>query len=45
MPVWLGFLWTMPNTLLGLVVGLFTFQMPRLDGAIIFDGRPAASRS
>ncbi len=40
MPIWLGFLWTMPNTLLGLIVGLFTFQMPRLDGAIIFDRTP-----
>jgi hypothetical protein len=40
MLVWLGFLWTLPNTLLGLVVGLFTFQMPRLDGAIIFDKTP-----
>ncbi len=40
MPVLLGFLWTMPNTLLGLIVGLFTFQMPRLDGAIIFDKTP-----
>ncbi|MGZ5295757.1 MAG: hypothetical protein ACXWDU_03660 [Actinomycetota bacterium] len=40
MPLWLGFLWTMPNTLLGLVVGLCTFQTPRLDGAIIFDAVP-----
>lgn len=40
MPVWLGFLWTMPNTLLGLIVGLLTFQAPRLDGAIIFDRTP-----
>ncbi len=40
MPIWLGFLWTMPNTLLGLLVGLFTFQTPRLDGAIIFDKAP-----
>jgi hypothetical protein len=40
MPIWLGFLWTMPNTLLGLIAGLFTFQMPRLDGAIIFDKTP-----
>jgi len=30
----------MPNTLLGLLVGLCTFQMPRLDGAIIFDKTP-----
>ena len=40
MPAWLGFLWTMPNTLLGLIVGLCTLQMPRLDGAIIFDKTP-----
>jgi hypothetical protein len=40
MPFWLGYLWTMPNTLLGLIVGLFTFQIPRLDGAIIFDTTP-----
>jgi hypothetical protein len=40
MPLWLGYLWTMPNTLLGLIVGLCTFQMPRLDGAIIFDKVP-----
>lgn len=40
MAIWLGFIWTMPNTLLGLIVGLFTFQAPRLDGAIIFDRTP-----
>jgi hypothetical protein len=40
MPPWLGLLWTMPNTLLGLIVGLCTLQMPRLDGAIIFDKTP-----
>ena len=40
MPVWLGLLWTMPNTLIGMVIGLFTFQVPRLDGAIIFDKEP-----
>lgn len=40
MPIWLGFIWTMPNTLIGLIVGLFTFQIPRLDGAIIFDRTP-----
>ncbi|HEX6581523.1 MAG TPA: hypothetical protein VF195_11710 [Actinomycetota bacterium] len=38
MPVWLGFLWTLPNTLLGLVLGAFTLQIPRLDhGVVIFD--------
>ncbi len=40
MPIWLGFVWTVPNTVLGLVIGLFTFQVPRLDGAVIFDDRP-----
>ena len=40
-PTWLGFVWTLPNTLLGLVVGLLTFQLPRLtDGALIFDRTP-----
>jgi hypothetical protein len=38
MPTWLGFVWTLPNTLLGLVAGLLTFQTPRVgDGAVIFD--------
>jgi hypothetical protein len=37
----LGFLWTLPNTILGLVLGLLTFSVPRLEGgAIIFDRRP-----
>ena len=40
MPTWLGFVWTVPNTLLGLLVGACTFQMPRLDGAVIFDREP-----
>lgn len=40
MPVWLGFIWTLPNTLIGLALGLFTFQAPRLDGAVIFDRAP-----
>jgi len=40
-PTWLGFIWTLPNTLLGLAVGLLTFQRPRLaDGALIFDRAP-----
>lgn len=35
-----GFVWTMPNTLLGLVLGALTFQAPRLHGgAIVFDRR------
>lgn len=39
-PISLGFWWTLPNTLLGLLVGFCTFQTPRLDGAIIFDKVP-----
>lgn len=41
MPTWLGFLWTAPNTLLGLLLGALTFQRPRLDdGLIVFDRAP-----
>jgi hypothetical protein len=41
MPTWLGFVWTLPNTLLGLVLGLLTFQRPRLEGGlVVFDRRP-----
>jgi hypothetical protein len=41
MPTWLGFLWTSPNTLLGLILGALTFQWPRLeDGVIVFDRVP-----
>lgn len=37
----LGFVWTLPNTLLGLVLGAFTFQAPRIHGgAIVFDHGP-----
>jgi hypothetical protein len=37
----LGFVWTLPNTLLGLVLGALTFQVPRLNaGAIVFDRGP-----
>jgi hypothetical protein len=40
-PTWLGFVWTLPNTLLGLVLGLCTFQIPRLaHGALLFDRAP-----
>jgi hypothetical protein len=40
-PTWLGFVWTSPNTLIGLILGLFTFHLPRLsDGALIFDRTP-----
>lgn len=40
MPTWLGFIWTLPNTLIGLALGLCTFQAPRVDGALIFDRAP-----
>lgn len=44
MPVvlaWLGFVWTLPNTLLGLALGVLTFQHPRVDhGLVIFDRGP-----
>jgi hypothetical protein len=34
------FLWTLPNTLLGVVAGAFTFQRPRVvEGALVFDRR------
>ena len=37
----LGFVWAMPNTLLGLLVGALTFQTPRIHGgAIVFDRGP-----
>jgi hypothetical protein len=35
-----GFLWTLPNTIIGLLLGLLTFQRPRLaGGALLFDHR------
>lgn len=41
MPIWLGFVWTLPNTLVGLALGLFTFQVPRIQhGVILFDRGP-----
>ena len=44
MPGWLtvlGFVWTLPCTLLGAVLGVFTFQLPRLaHGALLFDREP-----
>ncbi|HEY8202945.1 MAG TPA: hypothetical protein VII47_16550, partial [Actinomycetota bacterium] len=34
----LGFVWTLPNTIIGLVLGALTFQRPRVEhGAILFD--------
>jgi hypothetical protein len=43
----LGFLWTLPNTVLGLAFGALTFQRPRVaHGALLFDraGRRGAAR-
>jgi hypothetical protein len=38
---WLGFVWTSPNTLLGLLLGLLTFQVPRVaHGLVLFDRAP-----
>jgi hypothetical protein len=40
-PDWLGFVWALPNTLLGLVAGLLTFQRPRIaHGLLLFDREP-----
>jgi len=40
-PTWLGFVWTLPNTLIGLVLGACTFRPPRLaHGLLLFDGAP-----
>ena len=37
----LGFVWTLPNTVLGLVAGALTFQRPRaVEGALVFDRGP-----
>jgi hypothetical protein len=41
MPIWLGFVWTLPNTVLGLLAGLLTFQRPRVaHGLLLFDRTP-----
>jgi hypothetical protein len=41
MPTAFGFVWTLPNTALGLILGALTFQVPRiLGGAILFDRGP-----
>jgi hypothetical protein len=41
MPTWLGFIWTLPNTALGLVLGALTFQAPRIrHGLVLFDRAP-----
>jgi hypothetical protein len=34
----LAYIWASPNTLLGFILGLFSFQRPRLDGGVfVFD--------
>ena len=41
MPTWLGFVWTSPNTALGLLAGALTFRMPRVaHGLVLFDRGP-----
>lgn len=41
MPTWLGFVWTLPNTIIGVLLGLATFQRPRLaHGLLVFDRGP-----
>jgi hypothetical protein len=40
-PIWLGFAWTLPNTLLGVILGLLTFQAPHMhEGLVLFDRHP-----
>jgi hypothetical protein len=37
----LGFLWTLPNTAIGLILGGLSFVRPRIaHGVVIFEGRP-----
>ncbi len=37
----IGFVWTLPNTVLGLLLGALTFQRPRVyGGALVFDRGP-----
>ena len=34
----LGYVWALPNTILGLLLGVLSFQRPRLDrGVVVFD--------
>ena len=40
-PTWLGFVWTLPNTAIGMLLGLLTFQVPRVaEGTLIYDKGP-----
>jgi hypothetical protein len=35
------YLWALPNTLVGLILGLVSFRFPRLDeGLLVFEGSP-----
>jgi hypothetical protein len=37
----LGYVWALPNTFLGLLLGVLSFQRPRLDqGVVVFDRAP-----
>lgn len=41
MPTALGFVWTLPNTAIGFVLGLLTFRVPRVaHGLLLFDRGP-----
>lgn len=41
MPPWLGFVWALPTTALGVLAGLLTFQRPRIaNGLLLFDRTP-----
>jgi hypothetical protein len=40
-PTWIGFVWTSPNTALGLLAGALTFRPPRFaHGLLLFDRGP-----
>jgi hypothetical protein len=43
--VLLGFLWTLPNTILGLLLGVLSLQLPRLEGPLIVFDRGARGYS
>jgi hypothetical protein len=37
----LGFVWSLPNTAIGLVLGALSFVRPRIhDGVVVFEGPP-----
>jgi hypothetical protein len=37
----LGFMWSLPNTLIGLILGVLSFVRPRIaNGVVIFEGPP-----